>query len=439
MTNEQTSKTPEAPAFADELKPGTTLLQGQYTIERFINSGGFGITYLARDSLDRKVVIKECFPSSMCFRKSNTVQVRSRSHRREFTSIVRLFGQEARSLAKLQHPNIVGVHQVFEDNDTAYMALDFVEARDLLTLIEEDDKRFSPEEIKAIILKLLDAVSYIHDSGMLHRDISPDNILLDRMNNPILIDFGAAREEASRKSRILSSLHTVKDGYSPQEFYIAGSTQTPSSDIYALAATFYHMIVGEPPPNSQARVAAIAENRRDPYRPITVGITGYDDYFIEALNKALAIFPKDRLQSAQEWIDEIDWEKRKKAAKQRAMQDKMMEESIFKIVSETNKAVKQDTVQEAKAEKRARRRGEPAIEETPRPRGGAAVQQALRQSPPKPKAKRRVKPGAEALLEADPAAAAELAPTRRRSLFNWGSFLPWRRSGTSGSRGMIKR
>ncbi|MEO0693846.1 MAG: serine/threonine-protein kinase, partial [Pseudomonadota bacterium] len=216
-------------------------MSGQYTIDRFLNAGGFGITYLAKDSLDRLVVIKECFPTSMCMRTKRTVRVRSRGHQNEFESIVKLFGQEARALAKLQHPNIVGVHQVFEDNHTAYMALDFVQGRDLLDVIEHEPHRLGPSEIKDMLLKMLSAVAYIHDRGILHRDISPDNILLDEFNNPVLIDFGAAREEAVRVSRVLSAQHTVKDGYSPQEFYIQGSKQTLSSDLYALAATFYHL------------------------------------------------------------------------------------------------------------------------------------------------------------------------------------------------------
>ncbi|MBT8455685.1 MAG: serine/threonine protein kinase, partial [Alphaproteobacteria bacterium] len=191
-------------SFGDELATGTPLLRGQYTIDRFLNSGGFGITYLASDSLDRTVVIKECFPSSMCCRTNNTVRVRSRTHKKEFEAIVNLFGQEARALAKLQHPNIVGVHQVFEDNETSYMALDFVRGRDLLDVIEEEPHLLGADQIKSILMKMLSAVGYIHDRGILHRDISPDNILLDEWGNPVLIDFGAAREEATRVSRVLS-------------------------------------------------------------------------------------------------------------------------------------------------------------------------------------------------------------------------------------------
>ncbi len=292
----------ESENFVDELKPGTKLMHGQYTIESFLNAGGFGITYLARDSLDRKVVIKECFPGAFCRRSRAVVQARSRAHQAELKSIVRLFVQEARNLAKLDHPNIVGVHQVFEDNDTAYMALDFVRGRDLLDIIEDANRTLSPSQIKSILKEVLGAVGFIHDQQILHRDISPDNILINKDFHPVLIDFGAAREEATKQSRVLSALRVVKDGYSPQEFYIAGSDQSPSSDLYALAASFHHLITGDVPPNSQARLAAIASGEKDPYEPIVSRFKDYDDNFLAALDKALAVLPKDRVQSAQEWL-----------------------------------------------------------------------------------------------------------------------------------------
>lgn len=298
--------TDDKDSFVDELKPGTKLMHGQYTIESFLNAGGFGITYLAHDSLDRKIVIKECFPGAFCRRSRYVVQARSRAHQNELKSIVRLFVQEARSLAKLDHPNIVGVHQVFEDNDTAYMALDFVEGRDLLDTIEDPNHGLTPVQIKSILKEVLGAVGFIHDQGILHRDISPDNILINKEFRPVLIDFGAAREEATKQSRVLSALRVVKDGYSPQEFYIAGSEQSPSSDLYALGASFYHLISGDVPPNSQARLAAIASGDADPYEPLAGRFSDYEDDFLAALDKALAVLPKDRVQSAKEWIAMMD-------------------------------------------------------------------------------------------------------------------------------------
>ena len=293
-------------SFVDELKPGTKLMHGQYTIDSFLNAGGFGITYLAKDSLDRKIVIKECFPGAFCRRSRYIVQARSRAHQNELKSIVRLFVQEARSLAKLDHPNIVGVHQVFEDNDTAYMALDFVEGRDLLDTIEDPNHGLTPAQIKVILKEILGAVGFIHDQGILHRDISPDNILINKDFHPVLIDFGAAREEATKQSRVLSALRVVKDGYSPQEFYIAGSEQSPSSDLYALAASFFHLIAKDVPPNSQARLAAIASGEKDPYVPLAGRFDEYEDVFLAAIDKALAVLPKDRLQSATDWINMMD-------------------------------------------------------------------------------------------------------------------------------------
>ncbi len=289
--------------FADELKPGTQLLHGQFTIESFLNSGGFGITYLARDSLDRQVVIKECFPSSFCRRSKTIVGARSRAHQVEFRSIVKLFVQEAFNLSKLKHPQIVGVHQVFEDNDTAYMAMDYIEGFDLLETLEEGATRLSSAEIVGVLQKILGAVGFVHSRGVLHRDISPDNILMDKASgNPVLIDFGAAREEVSKVSRALSAIRVVKDGYSPQEFYINGSTQGPFSDLYALAATFYHLITGKTPANSQTRLSAVASGDADPYAPLSGHVTGFPPAFLKAMDKAMNVFPKDRIQSADAWL-----------------------------------------------------------------------------------------------------------------------------------------
>lgn len=297
----------EDEAFVDELKPGTELRQGQFIVEKFINAGGFGITYLATDTgLGRKVVIKECFPSSFCHRSRAIVQARSRAHTEELKSVVDLFVQEARSLSKMDHPNIVGVHQIFEENETAYMVLDFVEGQDLLDIIEESTRTLSSDEIVKVLSDVLAAVGYIHKQDILHRDISPDNILLDANLKPILIDFGAAREEATKKSRVLSALRVVKDGYSPQEFYVQGSEQNPSSDLYALGATFYHLIHGDLPPNSQARLAAIAGAEPDPYEKLAGRFDQYDPKLLLSIDRALAILPKDRIQSAEEWQAILD-------------------------------------------------------------------------------------------------------------------------------------
>ena len=291
--------------FADDLKPGTQLLGGQYTILGFLNSGGFGITYLAKDSLQRTIVIKECFPNALCRRSTSIVRARSRKHTGELRSFVESFMEEARSLAKLVHPNIVGVHQVFEDNDTAYMAIDFINGKDLHDILESTDQAFTPDEIVVMLKKMLSAVEFIHQAGILHRDISPDNILIDENRNPVLIDFGAASEQVARATRVLTGRRVVKDGYSPQEFYLTGAEQSPSSDLYALGATLYHVITGKAPPESQRRLAQVAEGSPDPYVPLAGRYPGYPIGFLDSIDKATRVLPKDRIQSAAAWLDWI--------------------------------------------------------------------------------------------------------------------------------------
>ncbi|MEO0946202.1 MAG: protein kinase [Pseudomonadota bacterium] len=253
----------------------------------------------------------------------------------------------------------VEFRQVFEDNMTAYMALDFVRGRDLLDTIEDPKMKLHPRDVKDILLKCLEAIHYIHTNDVLHRDISPDNILIDGKGNPVLIDFGAAKEEATRASRALSALHVVKDGYSPHEFYIAGSTQDASSDLYSLGATFYHVLTGEAPPDSQARVSAIAADRPDPYRPVSEKFPQFEDAFLHAIDKALSVFPPDRLQSAREWIELVDTERRRSAALAQAELDRKIGLSISRLVQETNKAVEADIAEQevnrAKERKEAQR------------------------------------------------------------------------------------
>ena len=288
--------------FGDELLPGTTLFHDSYKITRFINSGGFGITYLATDSLSRDVVIKECFSSTFCRRSQTRVRARSSGTRDHMGKIVKSFLNEAQSLARLTHPNIVRVHQVFEDNDTAYMAMDYIRGHDLLEIIEENRAELTPEMIVRMTAKLISAVGYIHDNQLLHCDISPDNIFVTPAGEPILIDFGAARRTATGAVEKYSGLSVVKDGYSPHELYTAGGNSGTWSDIYALAASLYHAIAGVAPPNCQSRLAAMAEKRPDLCKPLAGSVVGYPKGFLETIDRAMAVVPKSRYQTAGEWL-----------------------------------------------------------------------------------------------------------------------------------------
>ncbi|SMR82098.1 non-specific serine/threonine protein kinase [Aliiroseovarius halocynthiae] len=286
--------------MTDELEPGTKLLSGQYTITSFLNSGGFGITYLAKDSLDRTVVIKECFPEAICRRTATTVRARSQAHVTSFEALVESFVEEARNQSKLEHPNIAGVHQVFKDNDTAYMAIDFVEGNDLLdTLEERDDIR--PEEVDKWLRRVLEAVGFIHAQGMLHRDISPDNILINKDGEPVIIDFGAARSHADKSDRVVTLLRAVKEGYSPHELYVQGGRHNKYSDLYSVGATFYHVITGAAPISSQERVSCVAENQPDPYVPLAGSYPEYPKELLESIDRALSLDPSNRFANAEDW------------------------------------------------------------------------------------------------------------------------------------------
>ncbi|MEO1138472.1 MAG: serine/threonine-protein kinase [Pseudomonadota bacterium] len=291
---------------SDDLSPGHALLYGQYEIERHLIGGGFGMTYLARDSLDRRVVIKECFPSAVCRRVNGEVRPHKPDYQEQYQKVIRSFLREALRMAKFDHPNIVKVHQVFQENNTAYIAMDYVDGMDLLTMLEIDPGRLTDALIESLLRETLNALAYVHELGMLHRDISPDNLLLDANNKLTMIDFGAAREETARQTRALTSVMSVKDGYSPHEFYYTDGDQQPSSDIYSVGATFYHLITGSAPPDCQKRVAALSSRTADPFKPLAKGKWTYGASFLSAIDKALSISQKDRFQSTQEWLELLE-------------------------------------------------------------------------------------------------------------------------------------
>ena len=327
---------PVAPA--DALPPDTLLHDGKFRIDQQIGAGGFGITYLAEDTgLERTVVIKECFADGYCRRNGSHVYVEAAGFAETFRQIVGMFLREARSIAMLRHPNIVSVHQVFEENGTAYMVLNLIEGRDLADIIELGDEELSPDQIHGILVKLLDAIDLVHSNGLLHRDISPDNVLLDKWGSPILIDFGAVREDASKTTRSGSSMLVVKDGYSPLEFYSTGAAQRANSDLYALGATLYHLISGQAPVDAETRFGAIASGASDPCQPLAGRFPAYDPVVLETIDAAMQLDPDARLQTARFWLDRIEAEQKKERVVKMPLAVPLKE--IHALVEETNKLV----------------------------------------------------------------------------------------------------
>jgi len=225
-----------------------TVLDGSYRIVRVVGAGGFAITYEAEDiHLGTPVALKEYYPVDFGDRES-TMRVRPKSerHRNTFEWGRSNFLQEARTLARFEHPSIVRVTRVFETNATAYMVMRFEEGDSFEAWLRSLGRPPSQEELDRIVAPLLEALQIMHAKDFLHRDIAPDNILVRTNGSPVLLDFGAARRAVAEMSRSLTGI--VKAGYSPHEQYSSDSRQQgPWSDFYALGATLYRAIAGVPP------------------------------------------------------------------------------------------------------------------------------------------------------------------------------------------------
>jgi hypothetical protein len=302
---------PDGPA--GELPVGATLSSGMYRVTGRIAAGGFGITYEARDNLDRKVAIKECFPAGLALRAGDfTVSAASASTAEPFETARTLFLREARTLATLRHPNIVHVQTLFEENGTAYMAMDFIEGRDLQQVITHEPELLTPAFIMDLTRALLGALDYLHRDApergkerLLHRDIKPANIRLDPLDSPVIIDFGAARQETKAQSRAAGTFRVVSDGYSPNEFYVPGTEQGPASDLYSLAATLHHCIAGTAPAAADVRAQKVSNGEEDPYLPLAGRFPAHDPRLLALLDRALARPLRARPADAATWLAAI--------------------------------------------------------------------------------------------------------------------------------------
>jgi hypothetical protein len=273
--------------------PIDSLLDGTYRIERVLGGGGFGITYAAEDlNLSTIVALKEYYPAEFGDRdRAMSIRPKSERHKETFEWGRASFLQEARTLARFRHPSIVRVSRVFEANSTAYMVMEFEQGQDFGTWLKALRRPPTQEELDRIAAPLLDALELMHAENFLHRDISPDNIIVRANGTPVLLDFGAARRAVARVSRTLTGI--VKAGYSPQEQYAADSRlQGPWSDLYALGGTLYLAVTGKRPEEATLRIA----DDRTP--PATAAARGaYRPEFLAAIDACLRVRHSDRPQS----------------------------------------------------------------------------------------------------------------------------------------------
>ena len=231
---------------------GKTLLGGKYRIERVLGQGGFGITYLAcHTMLDKRVAIKEFFPQSFCNRDSSTSRVvLGTLSAAELVERFRLkFIKEARNISRLSHSAIVQIHDIFEENDTAYYVMDYIEGESLSALVRREGPLASARALH-LVRCVGDALSYIHGLKMNHLDVKPANIMLSQATGqPTLIDFGLAKQYDEGGHQTTSTPVGISHGYAPMEQYNIGGVSlfSPETDIYALGATLYYLLSGETP------------------------------------------------------------------------------------------------------------------------------------------------------------------------------------------------
>ena len=276
-----------------QLKVGALLQGGKYKIEKVLGQGGFGITYLAtQELLDRKVCIKEFFLKEYCERDEATshVTLGTQGSREMVERFKEKFLKEARTISKLYHSNIVHVIEVFEENNTVYYVMDYIEGSSLQDLIKIKGK-LSESVAVDYIRQIADALDYIHKRNLNHLDVKPANIMVSRSDNRvILIDFGISKQYDSAGDQTSSTPIGLSHGYAPVEQYKPGgvSTFSPQTDIYALGATLYKLVTGNTPPQIDEGLPPLPSSLSAPV--------------VEAIKKAMQFRKVDRPSSISEFL-----------------------------------------------------------------------------------------------------------------------------------------
>ena len=245
------------------LQPNTTLQDGKYRIEHVLGQGGFGITYLARNTVfDADVAIKEFFMKDENDRNGNSVTMPNATKADLFIGLKEKFKKEAKRMFKVRNEHIVGVHDLFEENGTAYYVMDYIDGENLSDKLKHTDKPMTEVEVRNILPQILDALKVIHNLGIWHLDLKPANIMIDKSDVVWLIDFGASKQLHANGNMTTSTSLCYTPGYAPNEqigqmYDLFG----PWTDFYALGATLYNLLTNNKPP----RVIDIEEDEMDAF------------------------------------------------------------------------------------------------------------------------------------------------------------------------------
>jgi len=284
---------------SDEPLPPGTMLQGNaYSIDRVLGQGGFGITYIGSDnSLSRAVAIKEFFPAG-CYRKESTVQPGGTIGRSAFHDAKTRFLDEAKNLARFRHPGIVNVHTAFEENNSAYMVMEYLHGQNLGTVVRDRGEPLPQDEALGFIREAGEALELVHASGLLHRDIKPENLMQCQDGRIVLIDFGTARDFSSGATQ--GHTVVVTPGYAPLEQYAQRAQRGAFSDVYGLGATLYFLLSGEAPPAATDRAAGVE------LVPPHLLIAAVEPHIGEAVQWAMELKVDSRPQTVREFLNALD-------------------------------------------------------------------------------------------------------------------------------------
>lgn len=299
------------PELATYMRPGA-ILNERYVIGRALGHGGFSVTYLAWDALLlHKVAIKEYLPSEYATRRpgESRLTIFSGKEGEYFQFGKEKFLDEAKRLSAFQNEaGIVHVYDCFSANETAYLVMEYLDGITLSEYLKKEaavspQGRLAPEEAISMLTPVMLSLQRVHDSGMIHRDIAPDNIMLLKDGGVRLIDFGAARHAVHDCGKSMTVI--IKDGYSPEEQYNSHGVQGPAADVYALSATLYQMITGITPPGAIERGEYLQKHKRDMLPPpskFNKAVTKTQD---TAILNGMALHTQDRTQSVAELYEEL--------------------------------------------------------------------------------------------------------------------------------------
>lgn len=280
--------------------PMGCVLAGRYLIGRVLGQGGFGITYLAFDQrLQTKVAVKEFLPAEIARRSGLNVCVTMQSKAEAFDYGLERFQDEARTLARfIGSPNIASTIDFFDENGTSYFVMEYIEGISFKNYIANHGGRVSVEEAYRVLCSVLQALTVVHSAGLVHRDVTPDNIYISKNGTVKLLDFGSARYSLGDKSHSLDVI--LKVGYAPKEQYIRRSRQGPFTDVYSAAACFYAAVTGFLPPESLERL------EEDTLLPLPQAGVPVPEWLDQAILKAMAVRAEDRYQTAEEFLRAIE-------------------------------------------------------------------------------------------------------------------------------------